>query len=149
MAKTVHVIAIGKLKDSQLESLEQNYLKRINLFQLKITETKAKAEDPEFEAKEVLEKLKNTSGVKILLTEHGHCLDTHAFKNQLQQDLINSSEIFFILAGALGPHPTLSQSCNRKFSLSPLTFPHQIARLLLIEQIYRAQTLIQNHPYHH
>ncbi len=69
---------------------------------------------------------------------------------QLATKLLNShnQNIIFVIGGASGLSPSLNNSASWQLSLSPLTFPHEIARLLLIEQLYRAKTITQGGPYH-
>ena len=61
---------------------------------------------------------------------------------------IRREKIYLVLAGADGPGDEISQRANFKLSLSPLTFAHQLARVILIEQLYRAQSILEKHPYH-
>ena len=131
--KVIHLIVVGKLKDQHLEALEQTYLKRIPA--IKITEVK-KEED-------VISKIK---GDVYLLEEKGLLMDTPEFSQWLFKKL--ETDFSLVIGGASGHHPSVIDIAKGSISLSPLTFPHKLARILLIEQIYRAVTLKAGHPYH-
>jgi len=148
--KRVHLLTIGKLKDKDLLNFEQQYLKRIKSFKLNITELKALAEDKDKEAELVISKIKNisSSAYSILLTEHTDTKTSPNFSKWFYGRLEKNSDLFLILAGAAGPGDELINFCQEKMSLSKLTLPHQLARITLIEQLYRAETIFTNHPYH-
>lgn len=81
---------------------------------------------------------------KIALTPKAKTLDSFAFATMLK----DQADIAFFIGGAYGLEEGFIQSCNAKLSLSPLTFSHKIAKMVLSEQIYRALCLLNNHPYH-
>ncbi|EEO26199.1 23S rRNA (pseudouridine(1915)-N(3))-methyltransferase RlmH [Helicobacter winghamensis] len=81
---------------------------------------------------------------KIALTPNAKTLDSFAFAKILQ----DKGEIAFFIGGAYGLEDCFIQSCNTQISLSPLTFSHKVAKIVLSEQIYRAFCLLNNHPYH-
>lgn len=153
MSKTVHLIVVGKLKDRELETIESSYLKRINTPNLKVHEVKARAENKVLEGQEVLKKVKDIckdqSPYLIALCEFGTERDSVKFSKWLFEKVENESRpIIFLIAGAEGHSDEIMQEVNDQFSLSKLTFPHKIARILFIEQFYRAITIKNNHPYH-
>ena len=82
----------------------------------------------------------------VTLNENGQSFTS----KQLATKLLNSynQKIIFVIGGASGLSPSLNNSASWQLSLSPLTFPHEIARLLLIEQLYRAKNITQGGPYH-
>ncbi len=153
MSKSVHLIVVGKLKDKHLESLEKNYLQRIQNPELEIIEIKAKAENKVAEGQDVLKKIKDISKDSacyiIALAENGKEYDSPKFSKWLF-DLIEleHKKIFFVIAGAEGHSDEFLTHVSAKISLSRLTFPHKIARILFIEQFYRAITIKNKHPYH-
>ena len=150
--KQIHLIIVGKLKDKNLLSLEQTYIKRINSVKVNITEIKASSEDKEQEGKLILQKISNLSKGSfniILLSEHGKQLSSESFSQLVYNDLLTKFDnIFFVIGGAEGHGQQIIKESNSLLSLSPKTFPHQIARVLFTEQLYRAQTIFQGHPYH-
>lgn len=86
----------------------------------------------------------------VALDEHGKQMDSPGLATFIEQQSFNSTkEIIFIIGGAFGIHKDLLDKCNFKWSLSKLTFPHQLVRLILAEQIYRACTILRNEKYHH
>ena len=82
----------------------------------------------------------------VVLTEEGRTLDSLAFAEQLRGS--GSERIAFVIGGADGLEPSLKAQAHWRLSLSPLTFPHELARLLLLEQLYRARSIQQGGPYH-
>lgn len=151
MAREFHLLVVGKLKDSHLESLEKDYLKRINQPPLTIHEVKASAEDKESEGEALLRKIKDLapSGAHIIaMTEWGRKMTSVAFAQWSQELIEKPQKIVFVIAGAEGFSENFLAHCQERISLSDLTFPHKLARLLLVEQIYRAQTIRTRHPYH-
>ena len=148
--KELHLIVVGKLSDREIETLEKDYFKRITTPKLTIHEVRAHAEDLNKEAKEVLAKIsdlsKNENPYIVLLTEKGKQFDSVNF-SKWQQNIVERQSIIYIIGGASGHGQEVINKANFKFSLSELTYPHKLARLLLVEQVYRAQTIQANHPY--
>lgn len=149
MARQIHLIVVGKLKDSHLEAIEADYLKRINNPDLIIHELKASAENKEAEGETILKKVKDLGhGHIVAMTEWGKRHTSVAFAEWTQTHLERSSTLIFIIAGAEGFSSEVLNHCQERLSLSELTFPHKLARILLVEQLYRAQTIRSGHPYH-
>jgi 23S rRNA (pseudouridine1915-N3)-methyltransferase len=149
MARQLHLIVVGKLKDTYLEALENDYLKRINNPQLLIHEVKASAENKEAEGEALLKKVKELGGAHVVvMSEWGKRHTSVAFSEWMSALIEKSSRVIFLIAGAEGFSQEVLKASQEKISLSELTFPHKIARLLLVEQIYRAQTIRNGHPYH-
>jgi 23S rRNA (pseudouridine1915-N3)-methyltransferase len=61
---------------------------------------------------------------------------------------LGSERLAFVIGGAAGLNPSLKDQASWRLSLSPMTFPHELARLILLEQLYRAQSILQGSPYH-
>lgn len=85
----------------------------------------------------------------ILLDELGDEVDSRELSKLLDKTFTNSRSVTFIIGGAYGVDDTVRQRANFIWALSPLVFPHQLVRLILIEQLYRAQQIGTGHPYHH
>lgn len=151
MGQLVHLVAVGKLKDQNYINLENEWLKRLGNPKLEIHEVRANADNPEAEGNEVLKKIQNLSKsfAIFLLAENGKEFDSHEFANWLVGQWQQPADLFLVLGGARGHGQKLSDLATGRISLSKLTFPHKMARLVLVEQYYRAQTIINNHPYHH
>ncbi|PIK13902.1 23S rRNA (pseudouridine(1915)-N(3))-methyltransferase RlmH [Halobacteriovorax sp. JY17] len=148
--KDIHLIVVGKLKDKNLEALEDNYLKRIKSPKLHIHEVKSHKENLDLEANEVEKKLNDIGATfPILLAENGQLFDSPKMSKWLFNLLeVKSEKIVFIIGGASGHGEKIIQRSKQKLSLSPLTYPHKLARILFVEQIYRALTINSGHPYH-
>ena len=100
---------------------------------------------PQKEA-EAVESLIKNGEILIALTEEGESFGSVQLAHKLQE--FGSKNIIFFVGGSQGIHPPLKKSANILLSLSSLTFPHEVALLILIEQIYRAQSITQGSPYH-
>lgn len=100
------------------------------------------------ESERLLSRIKPEDFV-ILLDERGKLLDSPAFSRLALEPLESSRSVVVIIGGAYGVDDTVHQRANIVWSLSPLVFPHQLVRLLLAEQLYRAQEIAAGHPYHH
>lgn len=149
MARSIHLIVVGRLKDSHLEAIELDYLKRINNPDLIIHELKASAENKQAEGEAILKKVKELGSTHlVLMSEWGKRMTSVAFADWTRVTFEKSSKVVFVIAGAEGFSEEVIKSCQEKISLSEMTFPHKLARILLIEQLYRAQTIRTGHPYH-
>ena len=134
------IIVIGKIRKQWIKDGINMYLKRLP--GLKIIEIKDSTQiKEEYSIKEIIKK----NETLITLNENGHSFTS----KQLTRKLVASQNqnITFVIGGATGLSPSLNSSASWQLSLSPLTFPHEVARLLLIEQLYRAQTSTKGSPY--
>ena len=97
----------------------------------------------------ILKKLKPQHYL-VLLDEKGKMLSSPQWAKQFQQ-LMNDSvkTLVLLIGGAYGVSDTIKQQAKQTWSLSPLVFPHQLVRLILAEQVYRAFSILHNSPYHH
>ena len=147
--KNIHLIVVGKLKDKNLEALETDYLKRISNPKLQIHEVKSCEERLEEEATEVLKKIDSLGkGHIVLMAEKGRQFDSPEFSKWLFNNLEAHQNVFFVIGGASGHGQAIQERANECISLGQMTYPHKLARLLFIEQIYRGMTIREGHPYH-
>ena len=135
------IIAIGKIKKQWVRAGTEMYLKRLpglQIIELKDS-TKIKEEHT------IKENIKKNETL-VTLNENGQSFTS----NQLAKKLLEShnQNITFVIGGATGLGPSINIYADWQLSLSPFTFPHDIARLLLIEQLYRAKTITQGGAYH-
>lgn len=148
--RDLHLIVVGKLNDKSIEGLEHDYFKRITSPKLFIHEARAHSEDLAKEAKEVLAKIDDISKTEnpyiVLMMEKGKQFTSVDFSKWLS-GINERQSIIFIIGGASGHGEEVIKRAHFKLSLSELTYPHKLARLLLVEQIYRAQTIAAGHPY--
>lgn len=146
----IHVI--GKGPSTQLQTLIQEYLKRTSwLIEVKAHIVRAKGDIETIKEKESESLLKNLQkdSYKITLDEKGALLTSHEFANLIQQQQTHGkSKTEFFIGGAYGHSQSIKKASSKVLSLSKMTFSHQLVPLILVEQIYRAYTIITNHPYH-
>ena len=135
------IIAIGKIKKKWIQEGIEMYLKRLPGLEVKEIKDSTQSKE-EHSIKEIISK----NEILITLNENGQSFTS----KQLATKLLNShnQNITFVIGGAFGLPISLNNKAAWQLSLSPLTFPHEIARLLLIEQLYRAKTITQGGPYH-
>lgn len=137
----IKLIAVGKVKKGWIQAGLQTYLKRLP--ELSITEIRDS--NPAAEAQKVLT-LCRPGDRLIVLTEEGNPRSSQELAHWLATAPSNS--LVFCIGGPTGIAPALRQSAHQLLSLSPMTFPHELARLLLVEQLYRAKTILQGGTYH-
>lgn len=151
----ISIISVGHKMPDWVQSACAEYLKRLpREIHAQIVEIKpdkraaGKNSDvvQESEAKRILE----IAGQDycIALDEHGEAVSTVQLSERLQQWLENGRNLSFIIGGADGLHTSVKQRADWVWSLSPLTLPHGMVRIVLVEQLYRAQSILHNHPYH-
>ncbi len=137
----IRLIAVGKVKKDWIRAGIATYCQRLP--ELDILEIKDST--PEKEGQQLLALLKPTERA-VALTEEGKSLTSGAFADFLAA--APSHSLAFTLGSASGLSPAYKAAAAWCVSLSPLTFPHEIARLLLVEQLYRAKTILQGSRYH-
>ena len=154
----IQLICIGKTDDSELQKLISNYesrLKHYLKFTLQVIPDLKDAKNLSQEqqkAKEavLIEKQLRNSDVVILLDEYGKEFSSVGFSEFLNKKMGSGSKrLVFIIGGPYGFAASLNRQYKTKISLSQMTFSHQIIRLFFVEQLYRANTILKNEPYHH
>lgn len=145
------IIAVGRLRKGAFFELSQEYTKRIT-WSLSVYEVEAKTTDPVAaqleEAKKIKEHIRENAFV-IVMDERGDGLRSLDFAQTLE-NFQNSGEehIQFIIGGADGLANEIKGRANLLLSFGQQTWPHMMVRVMLMEQIYRAQQIIARHPYH-
>ena len=135
------ILAIGKIRKRWIQEGIDLYLKRLP--GMTITELKDSSHKKEAEA--IRAQLKNNETL-ITLMEEGESLSSIPFAECLKA--FGSHKLVFVIGGANGIAPEIKTLADLHLSLSSMTLPHEIARLLLVEQIYRATTITKRGPYH-
>ena len=135
------ILAIGKIRKDWIREGLNSYMQRLPGLII----TDLRDSNPQKEAKSIQAQLTNDAKL-IVLTEEGKLLSSLSFAECLKQ--FGSQRLDFVIGGANGVAPGIKNAAHLQLSLSPLTFPHEVARLLLVEQIYRASTIIKGTPYH-
>jgi len=150
MPPQIQIISIKKLnKDYNL--IAENYQKIIK-YCLKITEITYSKKLPvtqikQFEAK-LIEEYLEKKACKIVLDVLGESFNSQQFTKLIEINLTQGKNIQFIIGGAFGLDKSIIDKGDIRLSLSAMTLPHQLAKTILLEQIYRTQTILENHPYH-
>jgi 23S rRNA (pseudouridine1915-N3)-methyltransferase len=152
----IKIIALGKFKEKAYKELEAEYLKRLNPYAkakvIEIPEVPYRGNDDinkvkEKEAEKIIEQLPEGAMV-ILLEEKGTVRDSRGFAEFLNRSGGLGRELVFVIGSGVGLSPILKPYSNYSISLSPLTFPHNMARIILEEQLYRACTILAGKEYH-
>ena len=156
----IKIVTVGKLKEKYLKDGIAEYSKRISRFatvemvELADEKTPDRASDSEnekildLEGNRILSKIGDREFVVVLAIE-GKTLSSEEFSKQLEQASINGySTLTFVIGGSLGLSPQVKNRANLSLSFGRLTLPHQLMRLVLVEQIYRAFTIQKGSPYH-
>lgn len=150
----ISIVACGKIENSAYENLWQEYKKRLK-WQVKLIEINLKnssslsvEEYRNQEKKLILQYLPKDATI-IVLDINGKDWSSEYFASKIE-DFQQSSigEVVFLIGGAFGLDKDLCDRASYRFSFGRITLPHLMARIVLIEQIYRAQTIIEKHPYH-
>ena len=148
----IKIICIGKIKENYLKEAIGEYKKRISKYtNIEIIEL----DDYNYDIKKTLLteynniiKVMNSSDYNILLDINGVELDSLSFAKKINDTLTINSNITFIIGGSYGVLDELRNKVDYKLSFSKMTFPHQLFRVLLLEQIYRAYKINNNEEYH-
>ncbi len=144
----IKIVTVGKVKQKELILLTEQYLKQMkNVSVIEVDDEKNET-GLDKEAKSILSKISSDDYVIVLAIE-GKSMDSVEFSETLDKIVtFHTPNIVFIIGGSYGLAPDVKTRANLMLSFSKMTFPHQLMRLILIEQIYRAQTILKNHPYH-
>jgi 23S rRNA (pseudouridine1915-N3)-methyltransferase len=156
----INIITVGKLKEKYLKDGIEEYKKRLTRYCtldiIEVPDEKA----PENLSEKEEEQIKNKEGANILkyikentyviaLAINGNNLSSEAFSELIEGLGINgNSNVAFVIGGSLGLSNEVLTRANYKLSFSKMTFPHQLMRLILIEQVYRGFRIINGEPYH-
>ena len=155
----INIICVGKIKEKYLQDAINEYTKRLSKYcKLTITElsdekipdklnSNLSQQIKEKECNKILEYVKKDSYV-IALNVEGTQLSSTDFSKKIEDISMLNSNITFIIGGSLGLTSSLLNNCNMKISFSKMTFPHQLFRVVLLEQIFRAFKIINGETYH-
>ena len=150
----INIITVGKIKEIFLTNGISEYLKRLSAYEnVRLTEVKEinykeTAENIKREGLLILEKITPDDFV-ITLEIEGKQIDSVSFAQKISElQTYGNSRITFVIGGSNGLSDEVKARSNFKLSFSKFTFPHQLMRLILLEQIYRAYTIITHKEYH-
>ena len=151
----IHIIQIGKTKDKNIAELVTEYIKRtspfakiefITLNEEKLTSSKTKDKIKELEAEKIIKNI--TGDFIVALDETGNQFSSIGFSEIIKKQKDKGQKINFIIGGAFGLSNIVKEKANLTLSLSKMTFTHEMARLFLVEQVYRAFSIIAGKGYH-
>lgn len=149
----IRIITVGNIKEKYLRDAIEEYSKRLKKYtNLEIIEVKDEGlVEPEKAIALEGEKIKkylNPKDYLITMEIDGKEMTSVEFSEKIDQILIENSNITFIIGGSYGLSPEIKQLAKLHLSFSKMTFPHQLFRIMLLEQIYRAYKIINNEKYH-
>lgn len=154
----IKLLAIGKTDNMALQSLIEDYSKRLAFYvkfdleiipDIKNAKNFSESQQKEKEGELLMAKV-TTSDQLILLDENGKSFTSIAFSDELQKKMnAGIRTLVFAIGGPYGFSDAVYKRADGKISLSSMTFSHQMVRLFFIEQLYRGFTILKNEPYHH
>lgn len=154
----IKLLVIGKTDDAYVQTGIQKFELRLKHYvpfeihvinDLKNSKNLTEIQQKTKEGELILAQLE-TSDTVILLDENGTQYTSRQFSEFIQKHMLSGAKnLFFIIGGPYGFSPEIYARANGKISLSKMTFSHQMVRLIFIEQLYRAMTILKNEPYHH
>ena len=152
----IKLICVGKTDDTRIQEMIEEFqgrLKHYVNFELEIVSLKNKQASKELNSKaeaELLLNHLNANSFVVLLDERGSSYTSKEFSSFIQKRMNSGiKELTFIIGGAFGFHKSLYEKANAKLALSKMTFTHQMVRLVFVEQLYRALTILRGEKYHH
>ena len=148
----IKIICVGKIKEKYYIDAINEYLKRLSKY-TKIDLIEVKDEDFDIsktllKEKESINKYIDDKDYVITLEIEGEESDSISLSKKIDNIQLNNSNITFIIGGSYGLHEDIKKRSNYKLSFSKLTFPHQLFRVILLEQLYRSYKIINNETYH-
>lgn len=151
------LLVVGKTNDKNITKGIDDYVGRVKHYmpfdievipELKNTKSLTQSNHKEMEAEQILKRLQPSDTV-VLLDEHGKEYRSIEFARWIEKLQQTARSLVFIIGGPYGFADSVYERSDAKLSLSKMTFSHQMIRLLFVEQIYRACTIIKGEPYHH
>lgn len=147
----IKIICIGSIKEKYLQEALSEYKKRISKYmKLEIIELKDEKDSANPLSKEkeiILKNIKDKDNV-VLLEIEGKEYSSEEFSKFIEKELSINSNITFIIGSSNGLAPEIKELTSKKISFSKMTFPHQLFRIILLEQIYRSFKILNNETYH-
>lgn len=156
----IHIIGVGKIKERYLREGIEEFLKRLSTYAKVDVREVDDEKAPENLSDKEAEQLKRKEGERILsalpkasyviaLAIEGRMLSSEALSKEIENlGILGHSDISFIIGGSLGLSETVLMRADAKLSFSKMTFPHQMMRLILTEQLYRSFRIMKGQPYH-
>ncbi|MBQ8663360.1 MAG: 23S rRNA (pseudouridine(1915)-N(3))-methyltransferase RlmH [Eubacterium sp.] len=156
----ITILCVGKIKEKFYQQAIEEYAKRLSRYcKLQIVEVPDEKTPDKASEKEELQ-IKRIEGERLLkqvreqayvigLAIDGKAYDSVGFSKRISHlGVSGNSELVFVIGGSLGLDAQVLKRCNEKISFSAMTFPHQLMRVILLEQIYRGYRIMNHEPYH-
>lgn len=140
----INLVCPGNLKEAYLRDAASEYARRLSRF-CRLTVTEVAESTPEKEKDQILLHLR---GTVVALCIEGKELSSTDLAAFVEKTSLTSSEITFVIGSSCGLAPEVKAKADIRLSFSAMTFPHQLMRVMLLEQIYRAMTIVNHVPYH-
>lgn len=149
----IKIICVGKLKETYWRDASQEYLKRLTKYSnIKLIEIPDCSIDDSVvslnKEKELILKHIKSNEYLILLDVKSKQYSSEDFSNKLNNIILQNSNITFLIGGSHGIHQEIKDLASLRISFSEMTFPHQLFRVMFLEQLYRAYKIINNEKYH-
>lgn len=151
----VHVVAVGKPRNAGLAAATAEYEERAARYwpleRTEVREEPAKSASPDLVREREGERLSARipgGAVVVCCDPGGKRMDSAAFSAWMQAQRESGRDVAFVIGGAYGLAPSLLKRATLRLELAPWTLPHELARLVLAEQLYRAGTIVRREPYH-
>ena len=156
----ITILSVGKIKEKYLKDAIAEYAKRLSRYcKLQIVEVEdektpdgaSAAMEDQIKEKEAvrLSKCLDEEAFLITLEIQGKMLDSESFSKTMEQICLRGkNHIQFVIGGSLGLHTSITERSDLALSFSKMTFPHQLMRVILLEQVYRSFRIQNNEPYH-
>ena len=153
----IHIVAVGKLRDKNLKLVAEKYAERLGRYlKVRVTEVRDASKSSGNDLSKALKAEGDALLAAVPSGAHMIACDergSHRRSLELADDLqrhmtYGVGDVAFVVGGAMGLHPTVRERADRLLALSQFTFPHELARVVLLEQLYRAMTIIRGEPYH-
>ena len=151
----VHVVAVGRVRDPGLRAACDDWARRagryVPLHIHEVAEAGRKGPTPATSRRLEGERLRGklpAPATLVACTRDGRSLDSPAFAKRLERWLAAGRPVAFLIGGAFGLDPDLVARAETRLALSAFTLPHELARAVLLEQLYRAGTILRGEPYH-
>lgn len=149
----IKIICVGKLKENYWRDASQEYLKRLTKYSnIKLIEIPdCSIDDPVVslnKEKDLILKHIKSNEYLILLDVKSKQYSSENFSNKLNSIILQNSNITFLIGGSYGIHQEIKDLASLKISFSEMTFPHQLFRVMFLEQLYRAYKIMNNEKYH-
>lgn len=149
---TINFVCVGNLKEKFSRDAQSEYLKRLSAF-CKVNVVEIKEQNQLENPKLIVEKegdeiLKNLKGKSILCEINSKQFSSAEFASYISSSMQTSSTLTFVVGGSYGVCDRVKAACDEKISFSKMTFPHNLFRIMLLEQVYRAYTIMEGKSYH-